>query len=161
MVSRSYLQHTTRSLAVLHPRTIHGLNARNNQAYNTRTLNRTISTGPPNHSPLDTAVSRRRRRVTKKKKITKKKASILEDSDVLAADEHSSLDNPKEQTEHAVISAFDLFSIGGELVLVYEYTYGTQAGIYLVDSWPKLLSHCRSDASGQDFHQRPERVGPT
>lgn len=38
-----------------------------------------------------------------------------EDADVVPADEYDSL-GPRDQTEHAVISAFDLFSIGGAFV---------------------------------------------
>ena len=40
-----------------------------------------------------------------------------EDTDAIPADQASSL-GPKDETEHAVISAFDLFSIGGRVAFL-------------------------------------------
>lgn len=75
---------------------------------------RSVTTTAANRSPLDTTVKRKG-----KKRPEEDSAETFageEDSDVVSADGYSSLDKPREQHEHAVISAFDLFSIGGKFM---------------------------------------------
>lgn len=73
---------------------------------------RSITTTSANRSPLDTTVKRKGKK--RQEKDGAEAFAEEEDSDVVSADGYSSLDKPREQHEHAVISAFDLFSIGGK-----------------------------------------------
>ena len=59
------------------------------------------------------------------------KAEEDDDTDVVPADEYSSLESDaRDQTEHAVISAFDLFSIGGTFVVSSPMTHDKSRALF-------------------------------
>lgn len=72
---------------------------------------RTITTSPISRQPLSEAVSRKE---DPNEALEEEEAVIEEEDGAVSAEGYSSLQKPRELSEHAVISAFDLFSIGGE-----------------------------------------------
>ena len=78
-----------------------------------------------------------------------------EDGGVMAADEPASIGSHEQKHEHAVISAFDLFSIGGMSAVPVPITrvaIGPRQPNVVDHSRPELLAHRRSHACRKDFH---------
>ncbi|KAI0691238.1 L-serine ammonia-lyase [Cytidiella melzeri] len=84
-----------------------------NQPYVAIASKRGVATTPVAQRPLDAAVNRKNEvgRENEDDGVEEPAKVELEDG-VVSADGYSSLEKPREQAEHAVISAFDLFSIG-------------------------------------------------
>ena len=61
--------------------------------------------------------------------------------------------------EHAVISTFDLFSIGGSDSYLPQYLSRFKVTASRHFSWSQQLTHCRPHAGRQYIYQRPERAG--
>ncbi|KAI0091786.1 serine dehydratase alpha chain-domain-containing protein [Irpex rosettiformis] len=93
---------------------ITGCSVRGHRVRATTTLKRTITTTPPNLCPsLNADVLRNNNSEGREEEeVTEEETTAGRDVNIVSADDYSSLDQPREQTEHAVISAFDLFSIG-------------------------------------------------
>jgi len=68
-------------------------------------------------------------------------------------------EDPLGRPEHAVISTFDLFSIGGPYSYSPPYPSKFQVTILRKFSWSQQLAHRRPYEGWQYIYQRPERSG--
>lgn|SRR5712672_1401151 len=73
-----------------------------------------------------------------------------------ASGAESNLEKGQERPEHAVISTFDLFSIGGECL-----QFSRPKVCLTVNSRPEQFTYSWSNACGKDIHQRLTRAGLT
>jgi hypothetical protein len=73
---------------------------------------RPITSTSNNRHPLDTSIKRDSDLERDIGSLAESKGA-QDEGDLISADGYSSLEKPRDQAEHAVISAFDLFSIGG------------------------------------------------
>ena len=71
-------------------------------------------------------------------------------------EDESSVPAERQLPEHAVISTFDLFSIGGPSTRI-----AAAAPLLSVPSWPVLFSYRWSNARCKDFHRRSSRTRPS
>ena len=72
-------------------------------------------------------------------------------------DHESSVETERDKPEHAVISTFDLFSIGG-LCLSLSCL---RTALKQPDSWAEQLTYSWANACGENIRQRLARVGFT
>ena len=69
----------------------------------------------------------------------------------------SSVETEQDKPEHAVISTFDLFSIGGQCLSLSFRLFRT--ALKQTDSWAEQLTYSWANACGKNIRQRLARVG--
>lgn len=72
-------------------------------------------------------------------------------------DPESSVETEQDKPEHAVISTFDLFSIGGQCLSLSFRLFRT--ALKQTDSWAEQLTYSWANACGKNIRQRLARVG--